>query len=72
MCAANSSGAAVMDKTPLVHLSPNVRMNINMAEAAYELGVAKFIFISSNTVYPHVDYPVKEHVTSFEFLKNIT
>lgn len=69
MCAANSSGAAVMDKTPLVHLSPNVRMNINMAEAAYELGVAKFIFISSNTVYPHVDYPVKEHHASFEFFE---
>ena len=34
MCAANSSGAAVMEKTPLVHLSPNIRMNVNMAEAA--------------------------------------
>jgi len=35
MCAANSTGAAVMEKTPLVHLTPNVRMNINMLEAAY-------------------------------------
>jgi len=69
MCAANSSGAAVMEKTPLVHLSPNIRMNINMAEAAYEAGVQKFIFISSNTVYPHVDFSVKEEDASFDFFE---
>ncbi len=69
MCAANSSGAAVMEKTPLVHLSPNIRMNINMAEAAYEAGVKKFIFISSNTVYPHVDFAVKEKDASFDFFE---
>lgn len=67
MCAANSSGAAIMEKTPLVHLSPNVRMNINMAEAAYEAKVKKFIFISSNTVYPQVNFPVKEKNASFNF-----
>ena len=27
MCAANTSGAAVMEKTPLAHLTPNVVMN---------------------------------------------
>jgi GDP-L-fucose synthase len=69
MCAANSSGAAVMEKTPLVHLSPNIRMNINMAEAAYEAGVQKFIFISSNTVYPQVDFSVKEEDASFDFFE---
>ena len=67
MCAANSSGAAIMEKTPLVHLSPNIRMNINMAEAAYEAKVKKFIFISSNTVYPQVNFPVKEKNASFNF-----
>ncbi len=69
MCAANSSGAAVMEKTPLVHLSPNIRMNINMAEAAYEAGVQKFIFISSNTVYPQVNFAVKEEDASFDFFE---
>jgi GDP-L-fucose synthase len=69
MCAANSSGAAVMEKTPLVHLTPNIRMNLNMLEAAYECGVKKFIFISSNTVYPHVDFAVKETDSQYSFFE---
>jgi len=67
MCAANSSGASIMENTPLVHLNPNIRMNINMTEAAYEAGVSKFIFVSSNTVYPHVDFAVKEEDAGFDF-----
>ena len=67
MAAANSSGAAVMEKTPLVHLTPNVVMNANMLAAAYENQVQKFCFISSNTVYPLTDFAVKEHDTNFEF-----
>jgi len=50
MCAANTSGAAVMATTPLAHLTPNVQMNLLMLEAAYAAGVKKFLFISSNTV----------------------
>ncbi|MDA9167834.1 NAD(P)-dependent oxidoreductase [Candidatus Pelagibacter sp.] len=69
MCAANSSGAGVMEKTPLVHLTPNIRMNLNMLEAAYECGVKKFIFISSNTVYPHVDFAVKETDSQYSFFE---
>lgn len=60
MCAANTSGAAVMEKTPLVHVTPNVVMNTLMLEAAYKAGVQNFLFISSNTVYPATDHPVKE------------
>jgi GDP-L-fucose synthase len=67
MCAANSSGAGIMEKTPLVHLTPNIRMNLNMLEAAYKSGVKKFIFISSNTVYPNVSYAVKEKDANFKF-----
>jgi GDP-L-fucose synthase len=67
MCAANTSGAAVMEKTPLVHLTPNVVMNLQMLEAAYEAGVKKFLFISSNTVYPVTDHPVKEDEVTGEF-----
>jgi len=60
MCAANTSGAAVMDKTPLAHVTPNVVMNTLMLDAAYSAKVRKFLFISSNTVYPAVDHPVAE------------
>ena len=67
MCAAHTSGAAVMEKTPLAHVTPNVLMNTNMLEAAYKEGVKKFIFISTNTVYPAVDYPVKEEDATGEF-----
>ena len=58
MCAANTSGAAVMTNTPLAHLTPNVLMNISMLDAAYQAGVKKFLFISSNTVYPLTDFSV--------------
>ncbi|OGD86275.1 hypothetical protein A2164_03830 [Candidatus Curtissbacteria bacterium RBG_13_35_7] len=60
MCAANTSGAAVIEKTPLVHVTPNVIMNTLMMEAAYKASVKKFLFISSNTVYPPFSHPVKE------------
>ncbi len=60
MCAANTSGAAVIENTPLAHVTPNVIMNSLMLEAAHQAGVKKFLFISSNTVYPLTDFPVKE------------
>ena len=60
MCAANSSGAAVIQETPLAHLTPNIVMNSQMLSAAYESKVSKFCFISSNTVYPETDFPVQE------------
>lgn len=67
MAAANSSGAAVMDRTPLVHLTPNIVMNARMLEAAYECKVKKFCFISSNTVYPLTDFAVSEEDANYEF-----
>jgi len=67
MCAANTSGAAVMAKTPLVHLTPNILMNVSMLDAAYQFGVKKFLFISSNIVYPLTDHPVKECNVTNEF-----
>ena len=67
MCAANTSGAAVMEKTPLVHLTPNLIMNALMLEASYEANVKKFLFISSNTVYPVTDQPAQENDVINEF-----
>jgi len=61
MCAANTSGAAVMATTPLAHVTPNVVMNAQMMDAAYQAGVKKFVFISSSAAYPPSgDRPVRE------------
>ena len=69
MCAANSSGAEVMTKTPLVHLTPNVIMNSQMLAASYTNSVKKFCFISSNTVYPLTDFAVSEDDVTGEFFE---
>ena len=67
MCAANSSGASVMEKAPLTHLTPNVVMNALMLESAYSEGVKKFAFISSNTVYPLTNDAVIEADANYDF-----
>ncbi len=69
MCAANSSGAEVMEKTPLIHLTPNVVMNSQILSAAYENQIEKFCFISSNTVYPLTDFAVTENDVTGEFFE---
>ncbi|MDR4494364.1 MAG: NAD-dependent epimerase/dehydratase family protein [Nitrospirales bacterium] len=61
MCAANTSGAAVMATQPLAHVTPNVVMNAQMLEASYQARVKKFLFISSSAAYPPSgDRPVAE------------
>jgi GDP-L-fucose synthase len=59
-CAANTTGAAVMSSTPMVHVTSNVVMNAWLMEACYEARVEKFIWLSSTTGYPDSDQPVKE------------
>ncbi|HOY10715.1 MAG TPA: NAD-dependent epimerase/dehydratase family protein, partial [Candidatus Omnitrophota bacterium] len=51
-CAASTSGAAVISKTPLVHVTPNIVMNARLMEAAYTARVKKFLWLSSSTGYP--------------------
>lgn len=61
MCAANTSGAAVMKATPLVHVTPNLLMNSQLLEAAYFEKIKKFVWISSSAAYPPTgDRPVTE------------
>ena len=61
LCAASTSGAAVIASTPLVHVTPNIVMNSQMLEAAYSAKVKKFVWLSSNAAYPPSgDRPVKE------------
>jgi nucleoside-diphosphate-sugar epimerase len=67
MTAANSSGAEVMQTTPLVHLTPNIVMNSQMLAASYENKVKKFCFISSNTVYPVTDFAVTEEDANYDY-----
>jgi GDP-L-fucose synthase len=61
LCAAHTSGAAVIRATPLVHITPNVLINTLMLEAAHRAGVARLCFISSGAAYPPTgDRPVRE------------
>ena len=61
MCAANTSGAAVMATQPLAHVTPNVVMNAQMLEVSYQAKIKKFLFISSSAAYPPSgDRPVSE------------
>jgi GDP-L-fucose synthase len=61
MCAAATSGAAVMVNNPLAHVTPNVVMNAQILEASYLANVKKFVFISSSAAYPPSgDRPVCE------------
>jgi GDP-L-fucose synthase len=61
LCAAHTSGAAVIRTTPLVHITPNVLINTLMLEAAHRAAVARFCFISSGAAYPPTaDRPVRE------------
>ena len=61
LCAAHTSGAAVIRTTPLVHVTPNVLINTLMLEAAHRAGVNKLCFISSGAAYPPTDdRPVTE------------
>lgn len=55
LCAANTSGAAVIASTPLVHVTPNIIMNAQMLETSYFAKVKKFIWLSSNAAYPPSD-----------------
>jgi len=59
--AASTSNAVDTVQDPLAHVTPNVAMNNFLIDSAYRNKVKKYIFISSNTVYPPKgDDPVME------------
>lgn len=60
LCAASTSGAAAIEKTPMIHVTPNVLINTQMLESAYDAGVGKFLWLGSTVAYPQVDHAVKE------------
>jgi len=61
LCAADTSGAAVMVENPMAQITGNVLINTFFFESAVLEKLERLLFISSSTVYPDVDYPVKEH-----------
>jgi GDP-L-fucose synthase len=50
--AASTSNAVDTVNDPLAHVTPNVAMNNFLIDSAYRNKIKKYIFISSNTVYP--------------------
>lgn len=61
-CSANTSNALDTKFNPLLHVTPNVEMNTNLMEQSWRHGIKKFVFLSSNTVYPDIgtDYATEE------------
>lgn len=60
LCAASTSGAATTAITPMVHVTPNILINSQMLEAAYDAQVEKFLWLGSTVAYPVSEKPVKE------------
>ncbi len=60
ICAADTSGAAVMVHNPMAQITGNVLINTFLMEAAVLEKVEGLLFISSSAVYPPADYPVRE------------
>ncbi len=58
--AAFSSGAEVIQNTPLVHITPNILMNMYILESSYNNGVKKVLTLSSSTSYPETIQAVTE------------
>jgi GDP-L-fucose synthase len=59
--AASTSNAVDTVQDPLAHVTPNVAMNNFLIDSSYRNKVKKYIFLSSNTVYPPKgDLPVME------------
>ena len=69
MLAAISSGAKIMENNPLSLFTPNIKFNLNVVDLCYQLNVNKFVFISSNTVYPVSNRPMKEEDVNYSFFE---
>ena len=67
VCSAVTSGEKVILNKHLDHLNPNLIMNTFLLEASYNNKIKKFIFISSNTVYPVSKKPMYENDINYKF-----
>ena len=69
MLAAISSGAKIMENNSLSLFTPNIKFNLNIVDLCYQLKVNKFVFISSNTVYPVSNRSMREEDVNFSFFE---
>ena len=60
LCAGRTGGVGRMQKDPLSFVLPNVRIHMNVFEAAQRDGVRRVICGQSITGYPDVSHPVEE------------
>lgn len=60
LCAANTSGAKVIEDNPVAHVTDNLLINAQMLEAATFADVDRFLYISSSTTYPPAERPMRE------------
>lgn len=66
MCAAVSSGAMIIQNNPMFHVDDNILMNQNILKASVKNKVKKFVFLSSNTVYPLSKKSMKESDMNYD------
>ncbi len=69
MLAAISSGAKIIENDPISQFTPNLKFNLEIIDQCYKYNVKKFIFISSNTVYPVSNFSMKENDVNYSFFE---
>lgn len=69
LCAANTSGAQVINKYPLTHLFPNIAINNIVAEALSKWPIEHLVFISSSVVYPDSNKSMRESDIDWTFFE---
>tara|TARA_B100000575_G_C23101376_1_gene635440 strand:- start:673 stop:1635 length:963 start_codon:yes stop_codon:yes gene_type:complete len=69
MCAAVSSGSMIIQNNPMYHVDDNIIMNLNILKACSINNVKKFVFISSNTVYPVGKKAMRENDVNYTLFK---
>jgi len=60
LCAIQGYSVEGTKAKPVAGILPNIQMNASLLEACRLNGVKKVIFVSSSTVYPEADHPVRE------------
>ena len=69
MCAAFTAGAKIIEKNPLEFVTINTQINLNILNACKKNKIKKFIFLSSNVVYPNKKTAMKEEDVNYSFFK---
>ena len=60
LCAGRTGGVGRMASDPLSFVYPNVRIHMNVFEAAVKAGVRRVVCVGSTTGYPNTNLPVHE------------